>query len=177
MKKKYFQSLLVMAFVMVSGANAYALPVGAEFSVDESNDPLVLSFTGLSGSLTFDYFLETDWSSPGSIAWDVAIFKDTLLGPELDRIYITADSLDWTSRTITNAALTGSANLVVYVDDYGAGEINYPDNPVAYFRDFSADPTYVSGGQEYAPVPEPAAILIFGVGLASLAGAVRRRRR
>lgn len=175
--KKYYQSLQVMAFVLFLGSNVYALPLGAEFSVDETNDPLILNFTGLTGSLTFDYFFETDWSSPGSYAWDVSIFKTSLLGSEIGRLYITADSLDWTSRTITNALLTGDTSLVIYIDDYGSGEPNYPDNPVAYFRSFSSDPMYESGGQQYDPVPEPATILLFGAGLATLARAARRRKK
>lgn len=166
--KKYYILSLVFTFLIGFGANVYAVPTGAEYSVDELNDPLVLSFTGLTGSLSFDYFFETDWSGGN---WDVAIFKDTIAGPEIDRLYILADSSAWTNYTITDSALTGAADLVVYVDDYG--DI---DNPAAYFKSFSATPTYINGGQQLNSVPEPASMLLFGTGLVGLVGARRKKK-
>ncbi|MDC1287999.1 PEP-CTERM sorting domain-containing protein [Gammaproteobacteria bacterium] len=155
-----------IALFLVS-ATANATPIGAEYVVDESNDPLVLSFTGLTGSLTFDYFFETDWNNSG--AWDVSIYKNDLNSAELDRIYILANSSDWTRHTLNG--LSGDQDLYIIIDDYGT-----TNTPTAYFRDFSSTPTYLSGGEQLAPVPAPPAIWLFGVGLLGLIGFSKRRK-
>ena len=168
--KNITTSLFIFGILFCFSTTAFAVPTGAEYLVDETNDPLILAFTGLTGSLGYDLFLETD-GNPSGAPWDVYLLfsgTPTSQGTQVQRYGFNTSYTSWRTQTITNSALTGNIYVRFIIDDFSS-----PSNPVAYFKNFTPSATYVQGGTQ---VPEPGVLLSLGFILLGLVVAFRRKR-
>lgn len=143
------RSLLIvwlMAFaIFTSGlpAGAGSVPVGSEYYVNESNDPLILSFRNLKGEVSFSLILQTE-GNPAVGAWNVyrvyAGTKDRQ-DKQIQRMEFNTSYPDWVYMTITDEALEGDVHLHFLIDDF-----DEEGRALAALRNFSSAVTYVGGG-------------------------------
>ena len=136
----------LMAFTLFASglpAGADSVPAGSAYYVNESNSPLVLSFSNLKGELSFSLVLWTD-GNPAEKPWNVYI---VYAGPkdrqdkQIQRIAFDTSYPDWVYMTLTDPALKGEVYLRFVIDD-----VQKDSSALAAFRNFSSTATYVSGG-------------------------------
>lgn len=153
---------LIIAFYAVS---AFALPTGTyEYAISSNpSSYLSLPFSGLTGTIEYELWLETESTTSG--AWDAYYmsFWEQESGGNIIKnfggIYFNGSDNDWRTDILNDPLLSGDGWLRLEVQDHGAAT-----NPVAYVRNFN-----------HAPVPEPATLLLLGAGLVGIVGFGRKK--